>query len=113
MPFQPPYHRPPGWQPPHIRARAYDQARAAENRVIYGTDWQKVRKAFIAAYPFCCADGCTKRTEQVDHILSVRERPDLRLTWSNLRPLCHSHHSSRTSRDQGWGRAKREEAADR
>jgi 5-methylcytosine-specific restriction endonuclease McrA len=42
----------------------------------------------------------------VDHLLSVRQHPELRLTWSNLRSFCHSHHSARTARDQGFARPR-------
>ena len=113
MPWRPPIYRRPGWQPPEVRNRAYDRARAAENRKIYDADWRRLRNAFVKVNPYCCVEGCGKPTHQVDHIISVRERPDLRLAWSNLRPLCASHHSSRTSRDHGWGRAMRDRTSDR
>jgi 5-methylcytosine-specific restriction endonuclease McrA len=107
MPTRPPVHRPPGWQPPEVRQAAYDRARAPQQAKDYGPDWRKVRKAFLAANPMCVC-GCGQRATQVDHIVSVRERPDLRLVWSNLRALCASCHSRRTATDQGWGAAARD-----
>lgn len=107
MPTRPPVHRPLGCQPPAVRVAAYDRARAAENAKIYGPDWRKIRKAFLAANPMCVC-GCGQRATQVDHIVSVRERPDLRLVWSNLRAMSASCHSRRTATDQGYGRAARE-----
>ncbi|MCO5078975.1 MULTISPECIES: HNH endonuclease signature motif containing protein [Hyphomicrobiales] len=55
----------------------------------------------------CCQPGCTARATEVDHVISVRQRPDLRLSWSNLRPFCKPHHSARTAREQAFGRGTR------
>ncbi|PWR24399.1 endonuclease [Zavarzinia aquatilis] len=80
--------------------RAYDQTRGGARRRGYDHQWQRVRAAFLAAHPVCCVAGCGKPATDADHIQSVRDRPDLRLAPSNLRPMCHAHHSQRTSRDQ-------------
>jgi 5-methylcytosine-specific restriction endonuclease McrA len=77
---------------PSARDRGYDAA------------WERVRKDFLARHPMCCSPGCAEKATDVDHIVSVRERPDLRLSWSNLRPMCHRHHSRRTAREQGFAR---------
>ena len=37
---------------------------------------------------------------QVDHIKTIRERPDLKLSLGNVRTLCHSCHSRHTMADQ-------------
>jgi 5-methylcytosine-specific restriction protein A len=73
----------------------------------YDADWRRCRALFIKANPVCCTPGCGQPSVEADHILSVRERPDLRLSWSNLRPLCTSCHSRRTASEQAFGRAKR------
>lgn len=73
----------------------------------YDAAWRRVRSDFIKAHPVCCVDGCGKPATDVDHIESVRDRPDLRLRWSNLRPFCHPCHSRRTVRDQGFHAAPR------
>jgi 5-methylcytosine-specific restriction endonuclease McrA len=36
---------------------------------------------------------------EVDHIKSIRSRPDLRLTWSNLQSACKRCHSAKTLRE--------------
>jgi 5-methylcytosine-specific restriction endonuclease McrA len=108
MPTRPPLHRPAGWTPPAERDRAYNKARAPEQAKIYDWAWRKLRAAFLTANPVCCHPGCGAPATEADHVLSVRERPDLRLDWDNLRALCKAHHSSRTARDQGYGRAKRD-----
>jgi 5-methylcytosine-specific restriction endonuclease McrA len=86
------------------RRKAYlDEHRPSPQARGYDAAWKRCRKLFIAANPTCCV--CGRPTEEVDHIKSVRDRPDLRLSWSNLRPYCTPHHSERTAREQGFARA--------
>jgi 5-methylcytosine-specific restriction protein A len=106
MPNRPPIHRPIGWRPWEQRRREHDQQRSAENNKIYDSDWRVLRNRFLAANPFCAEPGCQARATQADHIVSVRQRPDLRLEWSNLRPYCARHHSARTSRDHSWNQPR-------
>jgi len=44
------------------------------------------------------------RATDVDHIDGLGPNGPRGHDWSNLRALCHSHHSQRTARDQpgGW-----------
>lgn len=78
----------------------------------YGTEWQRIRKAFIEKHPNCSIDDCPKPTKDVDHVVSLRDlwhrgpaAYARRHEESNLRALCHEHHSSRTAIEQsGWGR---------
>jgi len=90
-----------------------NQARAAVTARTYDAAWRKLRANFLKNYPNCQATGCTLPATQVDHVKSVRERPDLRLAWRNLRALCASCHSRRTATDQGWDAAARERATDK
>jgi 5-methylcytosine-specific restriction endonuclease McrA len=102
MPFQPPYHRPPGWKTLRERARDYDKARGTSLERGYDGAWRKLRAQFLAENLTCCEAGCSEPATDVDHRISIRERPDLRLTWSNLRAYCHAHHSRRTAIEQGF-----------
>jgi 5-methylcytosine-specific restriction protein A len=86
------------------RKAAIDRQRPPPAARGYDADWRRCRKLFIAKHPTCCTPGCGKPTVDVDHIVSIRDRPDLRLSWSNLRPYCHPHHSERTAREQGFAR---------
>jgi 5-methylcytosine-specific restriction endonuclease McrA len=111
MPFMPPRHRPPG-QPTREEAerrrKAFlDARRPSRAAQGYDEDWRKLRNAFAAKHPVCCVPGCGKPTREVDHILSIRERPDLRLVWSNCRGFCKPCHSRRTALEQGFARAGR------
>lgn len=111
MPTMPPRHRPPGTLPPLPREQAearrkalYNQQRPTPKEQGYDADWRKLSRVFRQRHPTCWTPGCGHPSEQVDHILSIRDRPDLRLVWSNLRALCRSCHSRRTALDQGFAR---------
>jgi 5-methylcytosine-specific restriction enzyme A len=110
MPTRPPQHRPPWYKPrdeqEQQRKREHDRARPNANARGYDADWRKLRAAFIKQNPMCQRVGCTAPSIDADHIESIADRPDLRLTCSNLRALCRSHHSSRTAREQGFARRK-------
>lgn len=81
-----------------------DKARPSPAKRGYDKIWMMLRKAFLLAYPDCSTPGCGKPATDVDHIKSVREAPQLRLVWSNLRPFCHACHSRHTARTQGFAR---------
>jgi 5-methylcytosine-specific restriction endonuclease McrA len=107
MPIKPPTFRPNGvnvWSSERQRKAALDRTRPSAVDRGYDAAWRAVRNAFAMANPICSVPGCCERTDEVDHIESIRQRPDLRLRWSNLRPFCKSHHSERTAKDQGFGR---------
>lgn len=82
--------------------RPRDSRRTATQRG-YDAAWRRLRLAVLRREPLCrmCkARGRVVPAEEVDHIKTVAERPDLRLAVSNLRPLCKSCHSRRTRADQ-------------
>jgi 5-methylcytosine-specific restriction enzyme A len=63
----------------------------------YGAEWQRIRTAFLRAYPLCCE--CGERATDVDHrVARVQGGTD---DWDNLQPLCHRHHSQKTARENG------------
>ncbi len=88
------------------RAEA-DALRPSSAQRGYDSDWRTLRAAFLKANPCCSEPGCSADATDADHVISVRERPDLRLDWNNLRPFCHPHHSRRTARDQGFAKGGR------
>ena len=62
----------------------------------------------------CMERGIVTPAREVDHIIPIVERPDLRLDPSNLRPLCTSCHSARTATEQGFAKGGRKrEGCDR
>jgi 5-methylcytosine-specific restriction enzyme A len=55
----------------------------------YGRDWAALAAAFLAVNPTC---WCGRAATEVDHIVPIR-MGGARLDWTNLRALCHPHHS--------------------
>ena len=51
----------------------------------------------------CRADGRVERARLVDHIVPVRQAPELRLVRSNLQPLCRPCHHEKTLKDGSYG----------
>ncbi|MEJ0015700.1 MAG: HNH endonuclease signature motif containing protein [Acetobacteraceae bacterium] len=59
--------------------------------------WRRCRKAFVAAHPVCDVPGCGQPTTDVDHRQAIAAG-GAPFAWSNLRGLCHAHHSQKTAR---------------
>jgi 5-methylcytosine-specific restriction protein A len=85
--------------PAHERER--DAARGTSTARGYGADWRKLRDAFLVEHPRCEEPGCRKAATDVDHVQAHRGNEALRLDPNNLRAYCHSHHSSKTVREDG------------
>jgi 5-methylcytosine-specific restriction enzyme A len=85
--------------------KAQDQARGSSSERGYDHGWRQLRARFLAKHPMCQIAGCGTHAVEVDHIITIRSRPELRLSWSNLRALCKHHHSQRTMTDQNLLRA--------
>ena len=104
MPYAPPRHCHVTGHPAFtgkgcpLCAKARDQARGSAASRGYDASWQKLRRDFLKQHPVCCR--CGGEATEADHITSVRDRPDLRLSWANLRPMCKPCHSQRTSLEQ-------------
>ncbi len=114
MPTRPPVHRPSYIQPPEVRAAEYEQRRGSPSSRGYGRRWQRLRLAFLAQHPLCVmckAEDRIVAATVVDHVTPHKGDEALLYAWSNLQPLCHSHHASKTNRDgsrgAGIGRLKR------
>ena len=70
----------------------------------YSTQWNKLWKWFIAQHPLCIEcehEGQSKRAEEVDHVIPVKQRPDLLLSVDNLQSLCRRHHALKTHKEHG------------
>ena len=84
--------------------RAQDRQRGSASSRGYGSPWRATRAAFIQAHPQCSV--CWQPTTDVDH----RDGDSRNNAPENLQPFCHAHHSARTARDQGFGKARRGKA---
>lgn len=114
MPNAAPAHRPAGYRTHEQRKRQADTRRGSAWKRGYDKDWQALRLAFLAEHPYCECDehqGKDGRAlaQVVDHRLSVDDRPDLRLEWSNLRAMTKRCHDRHTARTQGFAQRKRVE----
>src|SRR5688572_20384391 len=90
----------------HSSWAANDARRGTPAQRGYDRAWRLVRAMKLRMNPFCeIRTHCAGRSildqlaTEVDHIETIRERPDLRLSLSNLRSACKSCHSARTMRD--------------
>jgi 5-methylcytosine-specific restriction protein A len=80
------------------RHRQIDRNRESPKQRGYDVAWRKVRNAKLDASPFCeMRTHCRAAVAtEVHHIIPIAERPDLRLTWSNLQSACKACHSAET-----------------
>ena len=61
--------------------------------------WHNVRNQILSTQPLCrhcILNGLLIPATEVDHIIDLKLRPDLCIEPTNLQPLCHSCHSSKT-----------------
>jgi hypothetical protein len=78
----------------------------------YDRQWRKLRERVLYEEPLCrlCqAAGRVEAATEVDHIIPLRVRPELRLERSNARPLCGPCHRQVTgafNRSRGIGGSK-------
>ena len=73
--------------------------------VHYGRQWGKARLAFLADHPFCVdceREGKTMLANEVDHIIPHGGRASWFWDRTNWQPLCKSHHSQKTARENGY-----------
>lgn len=70
--------------------------------------WKKLREQVIAEEPLCRLrlDRCTVRSDTADHIIPVRDRPDLKYCRANLRGSCQSCNQARGCRPLSVVRAE-------
>jgi 5-methylcytosine-specific restriction endonuclease McrA len=91
---------------PGCRGKALEGARCPVHRTSrwtpsndYGSDWRRLRDAYIREHRGCEWPGCHAPSAEVDHVARVKVDPSRRLDPTNLRALCLHHHRSRTGRD--------------
>lgn len=78
------------WDRPSDRAQKSRRWPALRLQALRRDDWQ------------CVQCGARGRLE-VDHVLAVRDRPDLAFSLDNLQSLCASCHSTKTRSEMGFG----------
>jgi 5-methylcytosine-specific restriction protein A len=80
--------------------RDAENRRGSATKRGYNSAWDRLRRLQLALEPCCreCAkQGFVVGATEVDHIIPIVKRPDLRLVQSNLQSMCKSHHSKKTA----------------
>lgn len=101
MPFAPKRHQACNPQPGAAVVRNHSSD--TRDQFPSSRRWIRLRDVVRREEPLCRnplglhAPGETVPTEEIDHIIPRRERPDLALVRSNLRGLCKRCHSSVTA----------------
>jgi len=75
----------------------------------YDSRWDKVKSLKLRANPVCerCAsEGRVTIATVVHHVIPVNERPDLLLSFENLKSLCRRCHAREHAKTAGQGRGK-------
>lgn len=93
----------------HNRLKAAGQTDHAEvtlkfKRMLQSKRWQRCRKVFIAANPFCIVCKAESRltpTQIVDHVKPWRTHPELFWVDTNWQPLCMLHHNQKINTEEG------------
>lgn len=78
---------------------AADRAQNASDYKIYNTTWRKLRWIKLKRNPLCelcLIKGEIVQAQDVHHMLSVDNYPELRLDIDNLQSLCKQCHSTIT-----------------
>jgi len=69
--------------------------------------WRRLRKMKLTEQPLCayCLEmGRTIPATVADHIVPVKERPDLAFVYDNIQGLCRECHDSVKRREESTGR---------
>jgi 5-methylcytosine-specific restriction protein A len=72
----------------HLKDRIQGKAPKGARR---SSDWPRVRRAHLGAFPTCAACGGTEKIE-VHHVQPFHLNPELELDPTNLISLCESKH---------------------
>lgn len=82
----------------------FEKKRISPSKLGYDRKWNAARKEFLKANPLCKI--CGKPATEVDHI--IPHKGNMILFWDrgNWQSLCHSCHSKKTIRENGYFRDK-------
>lgn len=81
----------------------YEKFRGSARQRGYDSTWEKLRRMYLREHPLCedcLEEGKIEPATEVHHKEKVKDRPELRLVWSNLRALSKECHSKRTARGE-------------
>ncbi len=62
--------------------------------------WRRVRANKLAATPLCEWPRCVRVATDVDHILNLKEHPEVDpYNYDNMQSLCGPHHATKTGHE--------------
>lgn len=85
-----------------LRHREVDRKRGTSSQRGYDAGWQKFRRMYLAAHPFCldcAAEHSMSMATDIHHVHKLAAG-GAKFELSNLMPLCAMHHSRRTSKGE-------------
>lgn len=92
--------------PQHAAISMRGRRHLAAQWALYNSKaWKTLRREVLRAQPLCAHPGCLAPSRDCAHIISARRAPGLALLRSNVRALCHAHHSSETVSRESWHHA--------
>ena len=78
-----------------------ERQRGSSHARGYDGQWKKLRDLKLSTDPICQimthCEGVP--ANEVDHIIPIADRPELRLEWDNLQSACHRCHTAKTFRE--------------
>lgn len=90
------------------RDRSRERYRGSRQSRGYDRDWELLRDLYMLDVKGRCEE-CMRRgylamADDVDHIIPIKDRPELRLDWSNLQALCRIHHKGWKAKLEAYAR---------
>ena len=86
----------------HLNKSGWDAKIERDHQKIYHTrSWRRTSRVYRQQNPLCVhckAEGIIKSAEVVDHIKPIQDGGEV-FDWDNLQGLCHSHHNSKTAKE--------------
>lgn len=100
-----------------LRRRKADARQAKALQLRSTARWQRLRKLFLDAHPFCahCEErGIVRSAAQVDHVTALRRfhvdaMVDACFDEANVQGLCTSCHAAKTARENAQDRGASDE----
>jgi 5-methylcytosine-specific restriction enzyme A len=95
-----PHHRDCHGQHAREARRQFDLRRGSSSARGYGVLWQRLRKVVLQEEPLCrpcVAEGLVTAATEVDHHVALAKGGTN--DRSNLVPMCKTHHSQKTARE--------------
>lgn len=84
------------YQPKKVIASKVAQPRESRHERGYDNQWAKIATAWLNSHPFCAEcehHGIIEIASVVDHVIPVRDAPELRLDRKNIWSLCTDCHN--------------------